>query len=538
MRIHLRRNDEGSLGDVDFAELADRRWTCHHDQMNLINAGTVLALNSAAIIAAAALCSGIADEVEKPQGAWYSIVTESGTQIGHASQEILPVPGGRQITASQEIDIEEEVPPAERLTATDAPKSDRMSWRTVTTEDISRRPTSIIAESQIGPEWDHNVTNTTVQIAGGKANIVRRTPAETRSFSIDLPPGVRFDDGEELLRQWNPGATPRLEFQNFNVDAMAVERVVIEAIPGAVPDAQGRRAVLRERYDGSSLMAAARLLLDRDGHIAQVTQPMFGTSLTIRVTDRQTALSATTPYRMLRSSMSKSPYLIGVSALHGHIRYRFSFRDGIDFAIPETGEQRVTTGPGFATVDICDTCGPGLASDAASIASARAATPWLQSDHPEIRAIADPIAKIDISDARKMELLREKARPYLGKVDFVGHYTALETISRRASDCTDAAVLLAALGRAAGIPTKVANGLVYSRESYHGVADVFMPHSWTLAFVDGRWRSFDLALGDFDSTHIALTVGDGDERSLSAASQLAGLLRWDAMAEVRTQTAK
>ena len=115
--------------------------------------------------------------------------------------------------------------------------------------------------------------------------------------------------------------------------------------------------------------------------------------------------------------------------------------------------------------------------------------------------------------------------------------SALETISRRAGDCTEAAVLLAAFGRAAGIPTRVVSGLVYSRERYHGVSNAFMPHSWALAYVDGRWRSFDLALDAFDSTHIALTVGDGDARSIAAASQLASLLRWQQMTEVRTRPA-
>src|SRR4051794_20179316 len=134
-----------------------------------------------------------------------------------------------------------------------------------------------------------------------------------------------------------------------------------------------------------------------------------------------------------------------------------------------------------------------------------------------------------------MELLLARARPYLATIDFAGHYSALGTIERRAGDCTEAAVLLAALGRSAGIPTKVANGLVYSREHYHRVANVFLPHSWTLAYVDGRWRSFDLALDSFDSTHIALTVGDGDARSVSSASQLASLLIWRDMAEVRTR---
>ncbi|MGH6950556.1 MAG: transglutaminase-like domain-containing protein, partial [Vitreimonas sp.] len=133
-------------------------------------------------------------------------------------------------------------------------------------------------------------------------------------------------------------------------------------------------------------------------------------------------------------------------------------------------------------------------------------------------------------------LLLERARPFVEHFDFNGHYSALDTVTRRAGDCTEAAVLLAALGRAAGIPTRVASGLAYSRASYHGVSNAFVPHSWTLAFVDGQWRSFDLALEAFDSTHIALTVGDGDARSIAAAGQLASLLRFDGLAEVRPRS--
>ena len=188
------------------------------------------------------------------------------------------------------------------------------------------------------------------------------------------------------------------------------------------------------------------------------------------------------------------------------------------------------------TLDICELCGPGLPTDRTYLADALQPTIWLQSDRPELKAIAQPIAKLSVPGTQKMEMLLDKARPALGTVDFTGHYSALETLSRRAGDCTEAATLLAALARAAGIPTRVANGLVYSRESYHGVANAWMPHSWTLAWVDGHWRSFDLALDKFDSTHIALTIGDGDERSLLAAGQLAGLLAWDQMMEIRTRS--
>ncbi len=464
---------------------------------------------------------------------WYSILTESGLLVGHATHEVVAKPDGTEIVDTQEIDVQDEGNPQTLLSTNPVDRSEDLSWRTVLTEDKSGSTVSIDSVSRIGRAEQRS----TAQIFAGRADITRQTSAETRTVSVALPPGVRFDSGDDLLPAWNPAATPRLEFENFNIDAMAVERVTIEALPGTPPDAQGRIAAVRKRYEGSELRAITRLLLDASGRIVEVSQPMFGSGLTIRLSDKDSALYSRFGLHALTNAMTKSPFRISEAALAGHIRYRFSFRDGIAFALPQTGEQRVTAEPGFATVDICDDCGPGLSGDEADLAGALKPTAWLQSDDPRIRAIAAPVARLPISDTRKMEMLLQKAKPYLGAVDFTGHYSALETMSRHAADCTDAAVLLAAFGRAAGIPTRVASGLVYSRPSYHGVSNVFLPHTWTLAFVDGKWKSFDLALDDFDSTHIALTIGDGDERSVLAAGQLAGLLHWENMAEIRTQAA-
>jgi transglutaminase-like putative cysteine protease len=157
--------------------------------------------------------------------------------------------------------------------------------------------------------------------------------------------------------------------------------------------------------------------------------------------------------------MTRSPFRIPSSAAQGHIRYRFAFSDGVAFVPPETGEQRVAVSQDAVTIDICAACGPGLRTDEEALAEALRPTAWLQSDAPRLREIAGPVARLDISAARKMELLLERARPYLEDFDFNGHYSALDTVTRRAGDCTEAAVLLAALGRAAGIPTRVASGL-------------------------------------------------------------------------------
>lgn len=456
-----------------------------------------------------------------PNTQWYVIVDNEGVQLGYASKETVHTASGTQTTDYQEILIGDQTGPR---------TVSRLAWTTVLNVDAAGRATSISSRSQVGKAS----SLITARIEGDRAVVTRETPAGKSTATVTLPPDVRFDEGDVPLMSWDPDTTPRLTFDNFNIDAMAVEKVAVERVHDAPADPQGRNVVLRKRYSGTELVGIARLVLDRGGNVAEATIPMFGKSIVIRATTRAEAMQSFSPYGVFPNVVMKSPFRIPAPATLGHIRYRFGFKDGMAFDIPQTGEQRVTLANGEATVDICVTCGPGLATDAATLADARRPTEWLQSDAARIREIAEPVAKLPISDSEKMERLRLLAKPYLGKVDFVGHFSALETLSRKSADCTEAAVLLAALGRAAGIPTRVVNGVVYSQVRYHGVSNAFMPHSWTLAYADGKWRSFDLALDTFDATHVALTVGDGDERSVLAGRQLSGLLRWDDMSEVRT----
>lgn len=456
------------------------------------------------------------------RASWYIILAQDGSTIGHSSQEVVPGPQGREIVENREIRLQEQDHPPARIVERNTVRQDR-EGRTV----------AISEYWQNGTNW----ARTEARIDAAGAQIVRQTNSGRHSTTVALPANVRFDSGGGLLAGWDPARTPRLEFENFNLGAGTVERVVIEVAPGSAPDPQGGFTALRTRYDGGELRSVGRLRLDGRRRVTEIVQPMFGTSTTIRPTDRETALRPHPPYRAIPNAMMRSPFRISDATARGHIRYRFAFNEGLVFALPQTAEQRATPGTGGVTIDVCAACGPGLPSDAAYLADALRPTPWLQSDHPELRAIAAPIGRQRLTGVRKMELLLERARPYLFTIDFSGHYSALDTMRRRAGDCTEAAVLLAALGRAAGIPTRVANGLVYSRLRYHGVGNAFMPHSWTLAYVDGQWRSFDLALDYFDATHVAITVGDGDARSIQAAGQLAGLLRWDEMREVRARPA-
>jgi hypothetical protein len=454
--------------------------------------------------------------------AYYAIVADGGTIIGHATHEERLGENGPESVDRSEIRVQEQDQGELRFAS-----------ETIVRRDSAGRTVWVSEHVQAGSGWSRSEA----RIAGGAAEISYRSRSERWTMRLPLPEDVRFDAGHGLLAGWDRRSP--LEFQDFNLAATAVERVVIEPAPGAAADAEGRIAVLRKRYDGRELRSVARLLLDRDNRVIEVTQPSFGTGITFRPTDRATALRPRPAYSVMRGAVVQAPYRIPGSAQRGHIRYHFGFRDGLAFDLPQTGEQRVARpagSPNEVRVDICAACGPGLAGgDEAARARALRPTRWLQSDHPRLRAIAAPFARMDVSEARRMERLAVRARQLMPRVEFGGHYSALETLARRAGDCTEAAVLLAALGRAAGIPTRVASGLVYSRDAYHGVGNVFTPHSWVLAYVDGEWRSFDSALEYFDATHIAVVIGDGDARSIEAANQLASLLQWNGMTEVRAR---
>jgi transglutaminase-like putative cysteine protease len=90
----------------------------------------------------------------------------------------------------------------------------------------------------------------------------------------------------------------------------------------------------------------------------------------------------------------------------------------------------------------------------------------------------------------------------------IGYASAGDAARLREGDCTEHALLLAALGRAAGVPTRVANGLAYTDDFGSG-GPVFVPHAWVAAWTGERWQAFDAALPG-DQLRLALHADNGD----------------------------
>ena len=94
--------------------------------------------------------------------------------------------------------------------------------------------------------------------------------------------------------------------------------------------------------------------------------------------------------------------------------------------------------------------------------------------------------------------------------------SASDVVRSQEGDCTEHAVLLAALCRAKGIPARVAIGLVY-----YGPVQGFAYHMWNEVWIADGWVPIDSTLGRGGIGAGHLKIADS---ALSSASPVSALL--------------
>jgi hypothetical protein len=79
--------------------------------------------------------------------------------------------------------------------------------------------------------------------------------------------------------------------------------------------------------------------------------------------------------------------------------------------------------------------------------------------------------------------------------------SALEVLRSRSGDCSEHAVLAAALCRAVGVPSRVVSGIVHADGR-------FAYHMWIEVWAGGDWYALDptIGAGSVDATHIKLAA--------------------------------
>ncbi len=135
-----------------------------------------------------------------------------------------------------------------------------------------------------------------------------------------------------------------------------------------------------------------------------------------------------------------------------------------------------------------------------------AATPLLQIDHPRVRSAATEALRGEPDATHAVSRLLQWIGAYMKQVPTVSIPNALQVLDERQGDCNEHAVLFAALARAAGLPTRVAAGVVY-------LEGAFYYHAWDEVWL-GEWVAVDPTFGQFpaDPTHIKFVQGGPEEQ--------------------------
>ncbi len=150
---------------------------------------------------------------------------------------------------------------------------------------------------------------------------------------------------------------------------------------------------------------------------------------------------------------------------------------------------------------------------------------FIQSDNSKILEAARKAAG-DSGDPWQIAVALERtARELIPKRGFTQAFaSAAEVIESGEGDCTEHAVLLAAMARARGIPARAAIGLVYKDQT-------FLYHMWDELYVAGRWIPMDatLAQGGIGAAHLKLAhsnlQGASAFSSILPVAQVAGRLK-------------
>jgi hypothetical protein len=376
--------------------------------------------------------------------------------------------------------------------------------------------------------------------ADGKFDVVSEVGGAKQTRILVWPAGALLAEGQRLAAQRSglvPGTKIReLAFQPESLDAVEVESTVGTSERVELPGGASTLTRIEQIIHLPDAATSTVSWVDADQTVLKMAMPLMGYDLTMLACSQTCAQAPNQSSDILTHALVRAPVALSAADLQRGVIVKLSAtKAGSPLQFADTDEQHASATTQGVELRIEPL---GNKPRETESSGAREATPaaadsqpndWLQSDAPEIRKLARDGAGTAKTPREQMQQLEQFVRSYIRTKDLsVGYASALEVAKKPEGDCTEHAVLLAALGRSLGIATRVVDGLAYT-ERYAGVEHVFVPHAWVQAFIDGQWHSYDAALHGFDAGHIALSFGNGDPWRFFSGFDTLGRLRIDAI---------
>ncbi len=271
--------------------------------------------------------------------------------------------------------------------------------------------------------------------------------------------------------------------------------------------------------------------LDENGRPVLLEMPFMDGQMRFEVSTREVATASFRAPELLVDTFVKPDRAVTNSRLTTNATYLLTFdSDAPD--LPVTAAQSVERIDARTLRVTVDTS--GASPDAAADAKAwLGSTALIDKDNEWVtRLVEQALRSAGPSKPARAELLRRAVRRHITDKSLGVLFASASEVARtKRGDCSEHAVLLAAMLRSDGIPARVASGLIYA-DSFAGSKDVFAYHMWTQALVDDGegpyWRDLDATLPDrvtLDATHIALLLtGLPDTEGMSSMAQLLNVL--------------
>jgi len=434
-----------------------------------------------------------------------------GKKVGYAIQRRFAADG--KVTTSQKVSI--------TMSRDNVPVTIKTTEISIETAD----------GEPVGFEVVQDLGVMTMKVTGavdeqGRVNLTTTSMGAEQKSTLEWPSGAMMAEGLRLLTL-KKGLKEGLEYtvKVFSPSIMQALDAQIHIGPKQNVDLLGRVVVLTEVVTTLNMPGAGEIVstdyVDKDLRVQKNVTPMAGMQIEMIACTKEFALGKNDVFEIIDKMFLASPVPLDNVGSAKSITYHLSPTKQTDnLIIPSNDNQSVQHLRNGSTIVIVK---PVTAPAGArfpykgkdkSILEAMKPTRFLQSDHKEIIALARRAVGSTKDATEAVKKIEAFVAKYIENKNLsVGYASAAEVAVSKQGDCSEHAVLAAALCRAVGIPAQMVVGIAYVKD--FGGRQGFGGHAWTQAYVDSKWVGLDAAFkgtgrGGYDAGHIALAAGNGE----------------------------
>ena len=451
------------------------------------------------------LAGGPADEVE------YYAVFMGGAKVGYATHSRIVAQG--KVTTTETMAV--------TMNRMGTPVS--ISTKETSIETSKGEPAAFVAEQDIGMG-----TMKTEGTIGTDGSVRVRTTGTGQAQEVNFvwPKDAVMSEGLRLLalqkglkegtsynaKIFSPGAMMAID---SNVRVGAKQEV----------DLLGRVVVLTKVETTMSMPGMGQIttegFVDDDFRAFKSVIPMAGIKLELVACEKEFALGSNDVYEIAEKMFLASPQPIKNVRSAKSISYHLKPVSGAGGLTIPAGDnqhvQKLEDGSVIVVVEPvsapADGTFPYNGTDKELLDAIRPGR-FVQSDDANIIALAKRAVGNTKDAAEAAKKIERFVADYVKDMNLsVGYASASEVAASRKGDCTEFAVLSAAICRSIGIPARVVVGVVYV-DNFSDKPG-FAGHAWVEAYIGGKWVGLDATFkasgrGGFDAGHIAIAAGNGE----------------------------